>query len=130
MWAKSKDSWTWASKVQIALDTEVLNANHFYDFNKISLLDDAVFATLDGIGLIPGVDTFTDSVGAVYAGIRGDVANTLIYSASFSVPLAGSAYMKGGLKAGEDATKLFGIVTRQADNADFCIRHKIDKLNN
>jgi hypothetical protein len=120
LWEKSKDSWAWGSKVEIALNINKvqLQPKHFYNFDKIVLLDDVIYGTLDGIGLIPGIDTFTDPIGAVYAGIREDYTNTIIYSASFSIPLAGSAYIKGALHVSEDAGKLYGIIARNADNVD------------
>ena len=118
LWTKSKESWTWKNKVTIAINVGKLNKNHFYNFDKLTVLDDVVYGTIDAIGLVPGLDTFTDPIGAVYAGVRGDLLSGVIYSASFSVPLAGSAYIKGALNAGEDATKLFGIVAKKADNAD------------
>ncbi|CAM3289775.1 hypothetical protein [Empedobacter stercoris] len=122
LWEKSVDKWAWGSKVEIALnepkeDVQLL-PKHFYNFDKMTLVDDVVYGVVDGIGLIPGVDTFTDPFGAVYAGIRGDYTNATIYSASFAIPLAGSAYIKGALKAGEDASQLVGIVAKKADNAE------------
>ncbi|WP_313578089.1 hypothetical protein [Chishuiella sp.] len=118
LWEKSKESWAWGSKVEISLNTSPILSKHFYNFDKMALVDDVVYGVVDGVGLIPGVDTFTDPFGAVYAGIRGDYTNATIYSASFAIPLAGSAYMKGALKVGEDASQLVGIVARKADNAN------------
>ncbi|MBW3520008.1 fibronectin type III domain-containing protein [Flavobacterium sp. NKUCC04_CG] len=122
LWIESKQQWAWGNKVEIALDlsnaTIKLETKHFYNFDKLLLLDDVVYGVVDGIGLIPGVDTFTDPIGAVYAGVRSDYTNATIYSLSFSVPLVGSAYLKGALKTGEDASKLFGIVAKKADNTE------------
>lgn len=119
IWTDSKEKWTWGSKFQIAIDNSALQGNkHFYNFSKLAVLDDVVYATLDGVGSIPGLDTFTDPIGAVYSGVRGNTENTIIYSASFAIPFAGSAYIKGGLHEAKEAGQLWGIIAKKADNTD------------
>jgi hypothetical protein len=118
VWEDSKQNWTWGSKFQIAIDNSKLQASHFYNFNKLVVLDDVIYGILDGIGSIPGVDTFTDPIGTVYSGVRGNHENTIIYSASFAIPFAGSAYIKGGLHEAKEVGELWGIVAKKADNAD------------
>ncbi|PAM94918.1 hypothetical protein B4N84_10765 [Flavobacterium sp. IR1] len=115
----SKVKWAWYAQVEISLENSELNAKkHFYDFNKLTVLDDIVYSTLDAVGTIPGFDTVSDPFGAIYAGVRGDKGNAVIYSASFMIPLAGSAYIKGGLHEAKQAGELWGIVAKKADNAD------------
>ena len=119
LWTDSKEKWTWGSKFQIAINNSTLQADkHFYNFSKLAVLDDVLYATLDGIGTIPGFDTFTDPVGAVYSGVRGNTENAIIYSASFAIPFAGSAYLKGGLHEAKEAGELWGIIAKKADNTD------------
>lgn len=119
IWIDSKEKWTWGSKFQIALDNTPLQANkHFYNFSKLSVLDDVVYSTLDGAGSIPGLDTFSDAGGMIYSGLRGDTENTIIYSASLAIPFAGSIYIKGGVHGVKEASDLWGIVAKKADNAD------------
>lgn len=117
LYRKSVDSWDWWGKVEIATEWNTkLSTKHFYDFSKVKILDDAVYGTLDVVGLIPGLDTFTDPVGAIYAGVRQDGTNALIYSASFAVPFAGSAYIKGGANSLSKADELYGVIAKQANN--------------
>ncbi|WP_316633141.1 fibronectin type III domain-containing protein [uncultured Flavobacterium sp.] len=119
IWIDSKVNWTWRVKAEISLGTSKLDAKkHFYSFSKLAVLDDAVYSTLDAVGSIPGFDTFTDPFGAIYAGVRRDNTNTVIYSASFAIPFAGSAYIKGGIHEIKEAGELWGIVAKKADNVD------------
>lgn len=116
IWIDSKVNWSWYAKVEISLDHSSLDAKkHFYDFDKLTVLDDVVYSVLDGIGTIPGADTFSDPIGAIYAGIRKDKTNTVIYSASAIIPLGGSLYVKQGTHT---AGELFAVVAKKADNAD------------
>ena len=116
----SKVNWTWKTQAEISLGiSNVFDAKkHFYDFNRLTVLDDVVYSTLDAVGTIPGFDTFTDPAGAVYAGVRGDKGNAVIYGASFMIPFAGSAYIKGGVHEIKQADQLWGIVAKKADNVD------------
>jgi hypothetical protein len=119
IWIDSKVNWAWLVKAEISLGKSKLDAKkHFYSFSKLAVLDDVVYSTLDAVGSIPGFDTFTDPFGAVYAGVRGDKANTVIYSASMVIPFAGSAYIKGGIHEVKQAGELWGIVAKKADNVD------------
>ena len=119
LWKESVDSWAWWSKVEIAtgLGTE-LTDNLFYDFDRMAIVDDVVYGVIDVAGLIPGVDTFADPIGAIYAGVRGDATNVAIYTASFAVPFAGAAYIKGGIEAGRRVDDLYGIVAKANPNAE------------
>jgi len=119
LYMQSVDKWGWGSKFEIATNWNTeLKAKYFYDFSKLKVLDDVVYGTLDVVGLIPGLDTFTDPIGAIYAGIRGDTTNAMIYSASFAIPFAGAAYIKGGAKASKKLDEMYGIVAKKANNAD------------
>ncbi|CEN53403.1 hypothetical protein CCAN11_850003 [Capnocytophaga canimorsus] len=69
-------------------------------------------------GTIPGVDTFTDPIGAAYAVARSDVENATIYSVSAVTPLAGAAYVRGGAKALSKTEPAVVLVAKKADNAD------------
>jgi len=128
LFMKSVDAWKWWSTVEIATNWNTeLSPEYFYGFSKLKVLDDVIYGTIDILGMIPGVDTFADPIGAIYAGVRGDATNSIIYSASFAIPFAGAAYIKGGAKA----TKLdgiYGVVAKKANNADgFVLEYK--KIN-
>ncbi|MBB1140669.1 hypothetical protein [Myroides sp. WP-1] len=122
LWEKSKMQWAWGNKVELSFDSSGLKLNrnqHFYGFDRLLVVDDVVYGVADGLGILPGIDIAGDILGVAYAGIvRRDLGNTLIYTASASVPFVGAAYVKGGLKAGEDASHLFGIVAKKADNVE------------
>ena len=116
IWAGSKEKWTWGYKFEIATNlSSTLNTQHFYNNIRAAVLDDVVYSTLDGIGIIPGIDSFADAAGTLYAGIRKNKSNFIIYSSSFAIPFAGSIYIKAGA---HEAKELWGIVAKKADNAD------------
>ncbi len=118
LWKETAEDWAWLSSLQIAtgLGSELQANTHFYDFDRWAPVDDVVYGGLDVVGLIPGIDTFTDPIGAVYATARGDGTNAVIYTASFAVPFAGAAYIKGGAAATKQLDELYGIVAKQANN--------------
>ncbi|ATA89594.1 hypothetical protein CGC58_07535 [Capnocytophaga stomatis] len=118
LWQNSVNTWNWGNKVTIALGQSSLSSEALYDFKKMTLLDDAVYSMLDIFGTIPGVDTFTDPIGAAYALARSDVENAIIYSASAVTPLVGIAYVRGGAKALSKAEPAVALVAKKADNAD------------
>ncbi len=120
LWQETANTWTWWSNLQIAsgLGTELVDDVHFYDFNKMAVVDNLVLGAVDVAGLIPGVDTFADPIGAIYAGARGDYENATMYAASFAIPFAGAAYIKGGKAATKQIDEMYGIVARQANNTD------------
>ncbi|MFK8271316.1 AHH domain-containing protein [Capnocytophaga stomatis] len=118
LWQNSVNTWSWGNKVTIALGQSSLPSEALYDFKKMTLLDDAVYSMLDIFGIIPGVDTFTDPIGAAYALARSDVENAIIYSASAVTPLVGIAYVRGGAKALSKAEPAVALVAKKADNAD------------
>ncbi|MFK8296575.1 hypothetical protein ACI760_10360 [Capnocytophaga canimorsus] len=118
MWQNSVNTWQWGSKVTIALGQSSLPSEALYNFEKMTLLDGAVYTMLDIFGTIPGVDTFTDPIGAAYAVARSDVENATIYSVSAVTPLAGAAYVRGGAKALSKAEPTVALVAKKADNTD------------
>ncbi|WP_369049318.1 deaminase domain-containing protein [Tenacibaculum sp. UWU-22] len=120
LWQQTANTWTWWRSLKIAsgLGSELVDDVHFYDFDKMAVVDNLVLGTVDVAGLIPGLDTFADPIGAIYAGIRGDYQNATIYAASFAIPFAGAAYIKGGKGATKHIDEMYGIVARQANNAD------------
>ncbi|ATA76487.1 fibronectin type III domain-containing protein [Capnocytophaga canimorsus] len=118
LWQNSVNTWQWGSKVTIALGQSSLPSEALYNFEKMTLLDDAVYTMLDIFGTIPGVDTFTDPIGAAYAVARSDVENATIYSVSAVTPLAGAAYVRGGAKALSKTEPAVVLVAKKADNAD------------
>ncbi|WP_147269745.1 hypothetical protein [Capnocytophaga canimorsus] len=118
LWQNSVNTWQWGNKVTIALGQSSLPSEALYDFEKMTLLDDAVYTMLDIFGTIPGVDTFTDPIGAAYAVARSDVENATIYSVSAVTPLAGAAYVRGGAKALSKTEPAVVLVAKKADNAD------------
>ncbi|GIJ92900.1 hypothetical protein CAPN002_01180 [Capnocytophaga stomatis] len=118
LWQNSVNTWNWGNKVTIALGQNSLPSEALYDFEKMTLLDDAVYSMLDIFGIIPGVDTFTDPIGAAYALARSDVENAIIYSASAVTPLVGIAYVRGGAKALSKAEPAVALVAKKADNTD------------
>ncbi|MFJ1428372.1 hypothetical protein ACILD6_07185 [Capnocytophaga canimorsus] len=118
LWQNSVNTWQWGNKVTIALGQSSLPSEALYNFEKMTLLDDAVYTMLDIFGTIPGVDTFTDPIGAAYAVARSDVENATIYSVSAVTPLAGAAYVRGGAKALSKAEPTVALVAKKADNTD------------
>ncbi|WGU68978.1 hypothetical protein QIU19_03570 [Capnocytophaga canimorsus] len=54
MWQNSVNTWQWGSKVTIALGQSSLPSEALYNFEKMTLLDDAVYTMLDIFGTIPG----------------------------------------------------------------------------
>ena len=118
LWQNSVNTWNWGSKVTIALEQSSLPSEALYDFEKMTLLDDAVYGTLDIFGVISGIDTFTDPIGAAYAMARSDVENATIYSVSAVTPLVGAAYVRGGAKALSKAEPAVALVAKKADNTD------------
>lgn len=80
LWKETAEDWAWWSSLQIAtgLGSELQANTHFYDFDRWAPVDDVVYGGLDVVGLIPGVDTFADPIGAVYATARGDGTNAVI----------------------------------------------------
>ncbi|CEN46356.1 hypothetical protein CCAN11_1050003 [Capnocytophaga canimorsus] len=118
LWQNSVNTWQWGNKVTIALGQSSLPSEALYNFEKMTLLDDAVYTMLDIFGTIPGVDTFTDPIGAAYAVARSDVENATIYSVSAVTPLAGAAYVRGGAKALSKTEPAVVLVAKKADNAD------------
>ena len=99
----------------IFFDDSVLKEYHLNNYETWSVVDNTMYNTLDGISLIPGVDTFSDIVGFVYAGLRGDVLNTTIYGTSAMVPLFGAAYIKGIKKGVQYSDEGFAVVARKTD---------------
>ncbi|GIM50968.1 hypothetical protein CAPN003_24200 [Capnocytophaga stomatis] len=118
LWQNSVNTWSWSSKVKIALGKSNLPAHTLYDFKKINVLDDAVYGSLDIFGVVPGIDTFTDPIGAAYAMARSDIKNVTIYSASAVLPLVGVAYVRGGAKALSKAEPTVVLIAKKADNTD------------
>lgn len=122
LWQNSIDTWQFKNKVKIALEKGTLPPEVFYDFEKLKVLDDAVYGTLDIISLIPGADIFTDPLCAVYASARNDATNLTIYSAGAILPIASGAYIRGGAKAlNED---IMVAVAKKADNGEVELVYK------
>jgi hypothetical protein len=128
IWVGSKEKWTWGAKFEIATNlSSKLDTQHFYNNLRVAVLDDVVYGAVDGLGVIPGLDNFTDAIGTIYAGVRKDKTNFITYSASFAIPFAGSIYLKAGT---HEAKELWGIVAKKADNADGFVLEakKIDEI--
>lgn len=106
------------SKVKILTNSTLLTPSHFYDLNTDAVINEGVYTLLDGIGIIPGADLFTDPVGAIFAFIRGDTENGVVYTASAVIPLGGAAYIKGGRKAIGKFDDMYKVVAKKTDNAD------------
>jgi len=122
LWQNSVDTWQFKNKVKIALEKGTLPPEVFYDFEKLKVLDDAVYGTLDVISLIPGADIFTDPLCAAYASARNDATNLTIYSAGAILPIASGAYIRGGAKAlNED---IMVVVAKKADNDEVELVYK------
>jgi len=122
LWQNSVDTWQFKNKVKIALEKGTLPPEVFYDFEKLKVLDDAVYGTLDIISLIPGADIFTDPLCAAYASVRNDATNLTIYSAGAILPIASGAYIRGGAKAlNED---IMVAVAKKADNGEVELVYK------
>jgi len=122
LWQNSVDTWQFKNKVKIALEKGTLPPEVFYDFEKLKVLDGAVYGTLDIISLIPGADIFTDPLCAAYASARNDATNLTIYSAGAILPIASGAYIRGGAKAlNED---IMVAVAKKADNGEVELVYK------
>ena len=122
LWQNSVDTWQFKNKVKIALEKGTLPSEVFYDFEKLKVLDDAVYGTLDFISLIPGADIFTDPLCAAYASARNDATNLTIYSAGAILPLASGAYIRGGAKALNE--EIMVVVAKKADNDEVELVYK------
>jgi len=122
LWQNSVDTWQFKNKVKIALEKGTLPPEVFYDFEKLKVLDDAVYGTLDFISLIPGADIFTDPLCAAYASARNDATNLTIYSAGAILPLASGAYIRGGAKALNE--EIMVVVAKKADNDEVELVYK------
>jgi len=122
LWQNSVDTWQFKNKVKIALEKGTLPPEVFYDFEKLKVLDDAVYGTLDIISLIPGADIFTDPLCAAYASARNDATNLTIYSAGAILPLASGAYIRGGAKALNE--EIMVVVAKKADNDEVELVYK------
>ena len=122
LWQNSVDTWQFKNKVKIALEKGTLPPEVFYDFEKLKVLDDAVYGTLDIISLIPGADIFTDPLCVAYASARNDATDLTIYSAGAILPIASGAYIRGGAKAlNED---IMVAVAKKADNGEVELVYK------
>ena len=122
LWQNSVDTWQFKNKVKIALEKGTLPPEVFYDFEKLKVLDGAVYGTLDIISLIPGADIFTDPLCAAYASARNDATNLTIYSAGAILPLASGAYIRGGAKALNE--EIMVAVAKKADNGEVELVYK------
>ena len=122
LWQNSVDTWQFKNKVKIALEKGTLPPEVFYDFEKLKVLDGAVYGTLDIISLIPGADIFTDPLCAAYASARNDATNLTIYSAGAILPLASGAYIRGGAKALNE--EIMVVVAKKADNEEVELVYK------
>jgi len=122
LWQNSVDTWQFKNKVKIALEKGTLPPEVFYDFEKLKVLDDAVYGTLDVISLIPGADIFTDPLCAAYASARNDATNLTIYSAGAILPIASGAYIRGGAKALNE--EIMVVVAKKADNDEVELVYK------
>ena len=122
LWQNSVDTWQFKNKVKIALEKGTLPSEVFYDFEKLKVLDDAVYGTLDIISLIPGADIFTDPLCAAYASARNDATNLTIYSAGAILPIASGAYIRGGAKALNE--EIMVVVAKKADNDEVELVYK------
>ncbi|WP_255495783.1 hypothetical protein [Capnocytophaga sp. oral taxon 903] len=122
LWQNSVDTWQFKNKVKIALEKGTFPPEVFYDFEKLKVLDDAVYGTLDIISLIPGADIFTDPLCAAYASARNDATNLTIYSAGAILPFASGAYIRGGAKALNE--EIMVVVAKKADNGEVELVYK------
>ena len=122
LWQNSVDTWQFKNKIKIALEKGTLPPEVFYDFEKLKVLDGAVYGTLDIISLIPGADIFTDPLCAAYASARNDATNLTIYSAGAILPLASGAYIRGGAKALNE--EIMVVVAKKADNEEVELVYK------
>ena len=90
-----------------------LEPEHLYDFDVWSVVDQTVYGGLDVVSLVPGLDTFSDLGGVLYAGVRGDLENALVYSGSLVIPFAGSGYLKGVKNGIEYSDEAFAITAKK-----------------
>ncbi|WP_143017583.1 hypothetical protein [Kriegella aquimaris] len=90
-----------------------LESEHLYDFDMWSVVDQTVYGGLDVVSLVPGLDTFSDLGGVLYAGVRGDLENALIYSGSLVIPFAGSSYLKGVKNGIEYSDEAYAITAKK-----------------
>lgn len=127
-YVSTKIDGTYLESWKILFNSSNLQPIHLYDFDIWSVVDQTIYNSLDAISLIPVADTFADLGGLLYAGVRGDLQNTAIYTGSLAIPFAGAGYLKG-LKNGIDyADEAYVITANKVEGKiDFAVK-KISEL--
>ncbi|UNY99061.1 hypothetical protein MQE36_01625 [Zhouia spongiae] len=102
-----------------------IESEHLYDFDVWTVVDQTIYNSLDVISLIPKADLFTDLAGTLYAGLRGDLENEVIYSVSLAIPFVGAAY----IKQIKNADEFYAIVAKNiGDDITFEVK-KLTEIN-
>lgn len=114
-YVSTKVDGTYLESWKILFARSKLEPKHLYDFDIWSVIDLTVYNSLDIIGLVPGVDTFTDLGGVLYAGVRGDLENALVYSGSLAFPFVGASYLKGIKNKVNYADESYAITAKKVD---------------
>ncbi|WP_212906263.1 hypothetical protein, partial [Capnocytophaga stomatis] len=122
LWRKSVSGVVFSHRLLLALGLgQELPQDAFYDFERIAVIDNMVYPLIDGIGVIPGADTFTDPIGAVYSSLRGNIKDATIYTASTVFIGVSATHVK-------QIENFVGVIAHQTDDGIELAYKQLDKI--